>query len=370
YINKMLSIDDNRPDFAIDVQKVKLAPYGNDLELEFPVYNFGNSSSENANLKLYLGTDNYSQGLAAIDSIITISGNDSLKIHHSFTDLDELRDKMIYLDIQPTASNDRNTSNNFNSIQFTLNAAYVQQNIGITFDKVTSDTLYLDEWGSISVDGNLITQNGFINYKICDISGLQQNLTTIHPVLFNNASANLGVEITPLQFKPDSLTKITFIYDQEFFEDNEFSEDDTRGYFWNSQISQWVGVESIVDTFNNKAVVSAFHSGLYTIMHSNDTKPPVIEFTVDGRPLETKSLVSSKPNISIFIEDDNGIRVERSYVQVLLNGNEVPANAIFIPDSLNNPGYLGIKVYPQLDPGDHVLTVRVQDVNHNISEKT
>ena len=116
-------------------------------------------------------------------------------------------------------------------------------------------------------------------------------------------------------------------------------------------------------------------SGLYTIFYNSDDKEPFIEISSNGRPLVQDFLVVRKPVISILLQDESGINLNNSFTLLLddqiLVSNGIPVNmdAVNYPDSLENSKTISILATPELEPGEHTLSVSIADVNGNFSEE-
>ena len=106
-----------------------------------------------------------------------------------------------------------------------------------------------------------------------------------------------------------------------------------------------------------------------------DNKDPYIEISSNGRPLYQDLLVVRKPVISILLQDESGINLNNSFTlrldeQILVsNGLPLIADAVNYPDSLENSKSISILATPELEAGDHTLSVDIADVNGNYSNK-
>jgi len=124
-----------------------------------------------------------------------------------------------------------------------------------------------------------------------------------------------------------------------------------------------------VDTVTHRLRVDVDFDGRFAPFVTTDDSPPDIELTVDGRPIKRRGQVSSTPNMYLVIEDESGILTLSDQLTLLIDDVPVPKDKIFVPDTLKQNNVVGITLYPELQPGQHRFTVRVKDVNGNVSEK-
>ena len=71
----------------------------------------------------------------------------------------------------------------------------------------------------------------------------------------------------------------------------------------------------------------------------------------------------------LVIEDESGILTLSDQLTLLIDDVPVPKDKIFVPDTLKQNNVVGITLYPELQTGQHRFTVRVKDVNGNVSEE-
>jgi hypothetical protein len=367
YIHRKLSIQDLRPDLVANTKFYRFIPRNDSLYLTFWVKNTSLNISENDTVELYVGQNAFRSGIPTITKIVDINANDSVAISYFSPDYSSLVGTKVYVNCKPSFQ-DRNSLNNLDSVILDLTAAYIVQDLGISFNKKDVVTLEPDS-GIFLSNQKLPVSSGFIFYEKQDIGPLIQNLTNIKPVPLKSGQID-GFRFSVMGENLDSIFKLQFNFDPSAVANLGGNYQNIRIYKWESSIQQWLGQNSKVDSVHMIVELSPAVPGLYAVFYNDDRTPPNIEFTVDGRPLITRAIVSNRPRINVYIEDENGVQIDRNLVQIMLNDKPIQASFVYIPDSLNNPGSLGIQIYPELDIGEHLLTVRVRDINGNLTEKT
>lgn len=100
--------------------------------------------------------------------------------------------------------------------------------------------------------------------------------------------------------------------------------------------------------------------GLYTVLWSDDSEPPKVEMLADGVPLAANSYTGARPQVSVLIQDENGVDISAQSLQILLDGETVP-EVWTLPDSIVDGNQIHLEGLAQLSAGVHQLTVRAAD---------
>jgi hypothetical protein len=114
---------------------------------------------------------------------------------------------------------------------------------------------------------------------------------------------------------------------------------------------------------NNHFSTTVNHLGRFILLNCQDSKPPILELHFEGQ----HSFISQRPNISIITEDENGIRFLPDGVQISLDDTELDFEILGVPDTLSGANYIAAQFRPELDWGQHVLKVSVQDAAGNVT---
>lgn len=367
YINRKLKVEDTRPELAVGLKNYKFVLKNDSLFFRYFIYNNSLNGSTSDTVRFYVGRTEFQQNNPFLTDQISVAANDSAMINVYVDDYRTWQGETLYSTVAGE-SIDKNMANNTDSVTFVLNAAYLIPQLGISYDKNQTAVIQLDSTVTISSTAEF-DSIGAIFYQMVDIDQFTRNLTEIEPVsIVNFAGKGLNIKIEGT--KVDTQLALSFKYDPAIVEQNNRDHSGIRIFRWNAAINQWLGMNSVVDSVNSSVVLKNVKDGLYAMFYSTDVTPPNIEFTVDGRPLLSRAIVSNNPKISVFIEDVNGVQLDKSLIQIYLNDKPVPSNYVYLPDSISNPSNLGIRIYPELETGEHILTVQVRDINGNLSEKT
>lgn len=131
----------------------------------------------------------------------------------------------------------------------------------------------------------------------------------------------------------------------------------------------WTSTLFAGDATNLRLEAYLQKNGVYAPFISTDANAPRIELTVDGRPVLQSGLVSPKPSLYVIVQDESGINLQKDKISITLNGAALPEDKVLIPDSVQKNNVLGITANPELGQGRHRLSVGVQDVNGNSTQK-
>jgi hypothetical protein len=130
-------------------------------------------------------------------------------------------------------------------------------------------------------------------------------------------------------------------------------------------INRWVRVNGFLQGSRLSAQINRL--GKFALFISDDDQPPQVEISVNGRTLYDEMLVPQNPNLAILLQDANGIDLENG-VELMLNGQPVPADEISVPDSTDNPNSVSVLIAPKIAATSHDLYVKVLDTNGNTKE--
>ncbi|NOX89529.1 MAG: T9SS type A sorting domain-containing protein [Calditrichaeota bacterium] len=184
-----------------------------------------------------------------------------------------------------------------------------------------------------------------------DTMGL--DLKFLNPQVEGKVSGVLSTQIDSVELQGKSKQRI-FVYRY-----------DASLNTWISQPTEWSG---------NTLSARISKSGLYALFYSTDDKEPILEVTVNGRPLMNGMLVPLKPTMGVLLQDVNGVDLSRT-VEIKIdeefyfrNGAPV-GNSITVPDSNYSLKNVQISLTPELKPGKHKLSLKAADVNGNLAQK-
>ena len=104
---------------------------------------------------------------------------------------------------------------------------------------------------------------------------------------------------------------------------------------------------------------------LFALMRSTDTEPPAFSIWVDGLQPQTGSVIPPRPNISIVLQDTNGIDIE--FLTVAKQKDGGPLELITDYELRTQGGFQTVPIdyQPILFPGEYTFNITAQDFNGN-----
>lgn len=117
---------------------------------------------------------------------------------------------------------------------------------------------------------------------------------------------------------------------------------------------------------NQRLTATVSEWGEYRVLYGVDQQPPTVQVHLDGRPLKSGMLTAAEPQLSILLQDQNGIDITSGAWSITLDGATPEACAV--PDSVSNANYLLLQGLVSLDAGDHHLRITARDCSGNESE--
>ena len=104
---------------------------------------------------------------------------------------------------------------------------------------------------------------------------------------------------------------------------------------------------------------------LFALMRSTDTEPPAFSIWVDGIQPQTGSVIPPRPNISIVLQDTNGIDIE--FLTVARQKDGGPLELITDYELRTQGGFQTVPLdyQPILFPGEYIFNITAQDFNGN-----
>lgn len=192
-----------------------------------------------------------------------------------------------------------------------------------------------------------------------------EDLTITNQPDITTVPASLG-EITPrayhLSFSQQTeLTGIaTFV---------KTPEGDPHIYKRDDETGNWIRIGKQTD--NGETVTAEVKlPGTFALLSHTDTRPPLLELTVENQGFVDGDYISDIPTISARIEDANGIDPRPENIILTKNGDRVPQDEYIISASPTNNNLLLITYSPvnALQAGEYRIRLQAQDANGNVAE--
>ena len=368
YRNLKYSVADDRPDLFIFKRSMKLTGEAA-TEFQLSVGNAGNSAVSQIPVVIYDGLQNFRNKNALASQTISIAPHDSIKVKFPFP-LNLSRPLFrIYAEVDPQkGANDFNRGNNVDSLRFIPTVFNVTPALGSTFDLVNSDTISTNPVFQVYFPPGSVDQPTAVRLELRNvpvpttqkglipISLLQPDVLTALNVRVLNPAANITAPYL-IKIKVDpNLTNGGKLRNAKLFQQENGG-------------LPWVASSSFTDSVQHTISAVTRSQGLFAPFANSDFRSPNIELTVNGRPVKRRAQVSATPTLYLVVEDEGGINIRRDRIQIRIDDQLIPDDKLFIPDSLQSGNILGITAYPELERGNHTLSVQVQDVNGNTNRR-
>ena len=368
---RKLTIYDDRPDLKI-VENTLAYTGTNQLQIKFAVENDSEENLTDVAIAAY--SDNgivnnipFSESVVSLES----AENKTVTLNFDSTTYKENRDFKIVLDPQNHFT-ERDEDNNILEKQLSTDHILIQPAIGTTINGSVNDTITFNNKWKFFVAKDTISQATVVKFTEINIFQKFEEISQkeLIPIQIAGYKTYLAAEISvgnftnELNFKAnlnaevnttiDSLSNLSYYYYDKFLDLWVQTLSHLNGKFLNTQIEK---------------------PGLYSIFYNSDDKEPYIEISSNGRPLYKDLLVVRRPIISILLQDESGVNLNNSFTlrlddQILvLNGLPLDPDAVNYPDSLENSKSISILATPELEAGEHTLSVDIADVNGNFSSK-
>ena len=370
---RKLKIVDDRPDFKIIPNS--LAYTGtNQLQIKFSVLN--DSEFDLTDLAIDCFSDKgIEENTAFSESVVSLKASEEKTISVNFdsTSFKKIRNFKIVLDPQNHYA-ERNEDNNILQEQLTTDHIFIQPQIGSSINGIENDTLVLADNWKFFVAKDTLTQPSVVKFTESNLFDFQNEITQkeLTPVRLDGSNNYLTADLSIGNFSPglnfisslsakvnvsaDSLNHVAF-------------------YIYDNFLSLWVQVPTDTIGNGNILMTKIRKPGMYSIFYNADDKVPYIEVSSNGHPLVKNFLVVRKPVISILLQDESGINLNNSFTlqlddQALVSdGIPIKSDVVNYPDSLENSKTISILATPELESGQHTLSVGIADVNGNYSEE-
>jgi len=362
--NQKYRIVDERPDVFIYSNSFSFAGKER-AQLQVNLGNHGGSIALGTPVYFYDGYDNFNNQVSFAIGSIDVRPDDSIAVKVDFP-LDLSRtDFRIYASIDPLNEiSDFNRENNVDSSLISSAIFNVTPELGSTYSNVSSDTI------STSPAYKVFFPPGGVDRPTAVKIGLKEfepptDQPGLTPLSIVMQSKYHGVEVRLLNPEVQLITPFYLQIDLGSTPNYE----NVRLYEKSSNSQPWLFSDASIDSVGRTIVAHSTKSSVYAPFLSEDENAPRIELTVNGRPIQNRAVISSKPVMYVVVEDESGLNFSKDNIRVLMDNATLPEEKVFIPDSTKRNNILGITVYPELDAGEHRFSVQLSDVNGNSSVK-
>jgi hypothetical protein len=118
-------------------------------------------------------------------------------------------------------------------------------------------------------------------------------------------------------------------------------------------------------TTRNAGIVTAniTNLGTFAIAYHTDTRPPVVDITVEGQVFTNKGEVPSVPHLHAVIQDENGIDITPGKTIVKIDNRTLAPSEYVMLDSGRTSTTVNLRMEPSLSDGTHAITIQATDDN-------
>ncbi len=371
---KNLFIKDPRPDLLIVPNSIAWTGRTN-LQLSFKVKN-------NADVPVH------AVGLACYD--------DKVKAKQAFAtrqiSLNADEEKQIQIDMPvylPYASyhkikivvdpdsliDERNETNNTLETTLLLNYLRVDPQIGTSLNGQTHQAVSLANFWQLEISQGGVPENTVFRFSSVAVGQTirRAHQNDLQPLLQNTEGDTVGLNLKFLNSNVEGKVqgRLSVRLDSLHFkglaqERISIYRYDSLSNAWLAQKSSWVKTNMVQAHITN--------SGLYSVFYCKDSQKPMLEITVNGRPLRSGMLVPRQPTMGILLQDANGVdlhhtvdlKIDNTYY---IKGGSVVNQGVSFPQNARSIKNIQITLSPELQSGPHELVVKAADVNGNLAEK-
>lgn len=361
---------ETRPDPLLYEGRIRLSGEQK-VKLGISVGNSGTVPATGVELRVYNGRQNYLDDQPFVVQQVNIPGKDSLTVDTEFPFPLNVPEYKIYAVLDRNALlPDFNRQNNIDSVTLNVNRFNILPELGSTYDNATSDTILIGGSHRFWVAPGGINQStaALWNVETFPQSFYQTGLKPV-PLAGGNDARFVQIKLLNGDANFTSPAVLEINYNKAYMDTSLADISDLRLYRRDNRIQAWMQQDAQIDTAAGTITTYLNKDGYFAPFITGDNQPPRIELTVDGRHIRSKSLVSPNPVLNVVLEDESGLNIDRSEIQILIDQVPVPPEKIFIPDSVQHSKILGFTVYPELETGKHDLSIRVKDVNGNLANQ-
>lgn len=368
YRNRKYTVFDQRPDVFVYSNSIGFAGIER-TQIQVYLGNLGGSVATNTPIYFYDGYQNFQNQAPFANGVINIQPGDSVALKLDFP-LDLSRNNFrIYAQADPLNQiEDFKRQNNVDSSLIVPTIFNVTPDLGSTLSNTTSDTLSTDPAFRLFFPPGSVDRPTAVKVALKEFEP-PADQPALTPVSIKTQSQFHGVQVKLLN--PQTQLVSPFFLQMDLSADTLTGNDlkNIKLYERSSASQPWLFISSVTDSIHQKISANLSKGSFYAPFISTDEKVPHIELTVNGRPIQSRATISSKPVMYVVVEDESGLNFSKENINILMDGHMLSADKVFIPDSTKRNNILGITVYPELNQGDHRFSVQMSDVNGNVVNK-
>jgi len=229
-----------------------------------------------------------------------------------------------------------------------VNAFAVIPGLGTTADGKTHTDLTSDSLVFFRVSGENVYDTTGIVVEVYDRGGYLGNQPGFDFVVDRCYGVSFG--------NPSSVSRI-----------DVFCRDTEEGISlckYNEKYEKWIVIDQAGSgVFSDRLVRK---ENIYSIMAVRDDRAPLIEVTANGKHIYDDSFISMPSNISVIIEDDNGVIWDTGFVKILVNDSFRDTSSIALLDYVSSENRLTLQFRSNMKYGRNRIKVIARDVAGNV----
>jgi hypothetical protein len=364
-----VNIIDNRPDLSID--PASFAYTGTDrVQLSVNLTNASLQTINHIEIAIY-DSSGILSGIPIQEQEVSLNSEEEKNIIFDLPNLSYSSKKQFKVLVDPNNKIDeRNEANNEVEQYLETNHLFVEKEIGTSLDNVDNDTLLLKNRWALHIDEQTLPHSGVIFFNEINIADpiFNSDQEKLEYKYLDKKQDTVGFEI---QFKNITEENRDFEAYLSVRVDTAMAmwQDTTRVYFhrYDENLNKWIKRSGALtgNIFHTKIN----QDGIYAIFKNTYTSKPLIEITANGRPLRDKMYLTQRPNLGFVLQDQSGVNFKNTF-KIEIDGEQMEADVISFPESVNNSKTVSILAVPELEFGSHTLKVQVANVNGETSAKS
>lgn len=365
--NQRYTVTDVRPDLAADAGSLGFAGTRS-TQLRLGVENLagaGDDGTVQAVARFFDGETNFTNGTPFASRVFPMTASDSTTVSVDFPlDLDR-PSFTIYATVEVAPGegvDDFNPSNN------TVSATLIPTIFTIAPGR--SDTIVAGSAYRVVFPAGSISDTAAVEVREVAVAtpGDQRGLDRV-PIGAIDQFPGLSVVVRNPGARIQFPYQVDVQLDPALLESAGLGLFDVSLYHKRNSGAPWLSTNAYPSDSTGTIRTAIGESGRIAPFRNLDRAAPRIELTADGRPFKSggEGLVGANPSLYVIVEDESGLNLDRETIALTLDGNAIPQDKIFFPDSVLQNNALGITIYPELADGEHRLEVTAQDVNGNVA---
>ncbi len=368
-----LTILDPRPDLLVKPNSLGWGGTTN-LMLAFTVENNSADNIENINVACY--DDVISKdGPFAIQQISI----DGLKEKKILVPLPENLQYSPYHQIKVFVDSDslleeKDEQNNIVTASLFQNYFVITPELGTSLDGQTHQKIQLLPHWSVEIQPQASSKTFLLSFNTQNVTPLitktdQQDLKFVRN--FNQHDTS-GIEINFLSDNSEQRVPATLSVQFDSLS-GQFSKDKISLYRYDETLNAWIVVPG--QWQDNVLTTIITQSGIFAPFFTSDDTEPLLEISVNGRPMIENMLVPHNPTLGILLQDVNGVNIKQSLElkideNYIIKDGQLLDKSVTLPDSGSDVKNVQLVFTPELAAGKHQLYLKTADVNGNIAQKT